>query len=156
MPSFVMTATLLWEVWEEEKVLLKFWIWENKSSSEKERDKWKLILPEKWLTILKLGKKRGLRGSKYLWTLLRHSFTSLIGLLRFAYCLTVSLDIATLYMSQTSFGHISTNSSTILTVSIATKSPWKDLSINTSHVLRRSIKAKILGRSTGNHHSTVY
>ena len=99
MPLSVMTATLLWKVWEEEKVLLRFWIWENKTSSEKERDKWKLILPEKWLTILELRGKKGLRGSKHLWTLLRHLFTSLIGLLRFAYCLTVSLDVATLYKS---------------------------------------------------------
>ena len=59
-------------------------------------------------------------------------------------------------MSQTSFGHISINSSSILTVSMATKSPWKDLSIDTSHVSRRSIMAEILGRSTGNHHSTIY
>jgi len=93
------TTMLLWEVWEEEKVLLRFWIWENKLSSEKERDKWKLILPGKWLTILELGEKKKLRESKHLWILLRHSFTSLIGLLRFAYCLTVSLDVATLYKS---------------------------------------------------------
>jgi len=37
------------------------------------------------------------------------------------------------HLSQTSFGHISTNSLTILTVSMATESPWKDLSIDTSH-----------------------
>jgi len=59
-------------------------------------------------------------------------------------------------LSQTSFSHISINSSSILTVSMATESPWKDLLIDTSHVLRRSIMAKILGRSTGNHHGTVY
>jgi len=62
----------------------------------------------------------------------------------------------TIFMSQTSFGHISINSPSILTVSMATKSPWKDLSIDTSHVSRRSIMAEILGRSTGNHHGTVY
>ena len=59
-------------------------------------------------------------------------------------------------VSQTSFGHISINSPSILTVSMATESPWKDLSIGTSHVSRRSVMAEILGRSTSNHHSTVY
>ena len=59
-------------------------------------------------------------------------------------------------VSQTSFGHISINSSSILTVSMATESPWKDLSIGTSHVSRQSIMAEILGRSTGNHHGTIY
>ena len=61
-----------------------------------------------------------------------------------------------LNVSQTSFGHISINSSSILTVSMATESPWKDLSIGTSHISRRSVMAEILGRSTGNHHGTVY
>jgi len=59
-------------------------------------------------------------------------------------------------LSQTSFGHISISSSMILTVSMAPKSPWKDLSIDTSHVLKQLIMAKILGRSTGNHYSTIY
>jgi len=59
-------------------------------------------------------------------------------------------------MSQTSFGHISINSSTIFMVSMATESPQKELSINASHILRQSILAKILSRSTGNHHVTVY
>jgi len=59
-------------------------------------------------------------------------------------------------VSQTSFGHIPTNSPSILMVSMATESLWKDLSIGTSHVSRRSIMAEILGRSTGNHHGTVY
>jgi len=59
-------------------------------------------------------------------------------------------------LSQTSFGHISINSPSILTVSMATESPWKDLSIGTSHVSRRSIMTEILGRSTGNHYGTVY
>ena len=63
---------------------------------------------------------------------------------------------STEYLSQTSFGHISINSQSILTVSMATESPWKDLSIGTSHVSRRSVTAEILGRSTGNHHGTVY
>ena len=57
---------------------------------------------------------------------------------------------------QTSFSHISINSSSILTVSMAMESPWKDLSIDTSHVSRQSIMAEILGRSTGNHYGTVY
>ena len=59
-------------------------------------------------------------------------------------------------LSQTSFGHISINSSMILTVLRATESPQKDLSINTSHISRKSIMAEILSRSTGNHHVTVY
>ena len=59
-------------------------------------------------------------------------------------------------MLQTSFGHISINSSTILIVLIAPKSPQKDLSIDTSHILRHSIMAEILGRSIDNHHGTVY
>ena len=61
-----------------------------------------------------------------------------------------------IWLSQTSFGHISINSPLILTASMATESPWKDLSIGTSHVSRQSIMAEILGRSTGNHHGTVY
>ena len=59
-------------------------------------------------------------------------------------------------MSQTLFGHISINSSMILMVLIAKESPQKDLSINVSHVLRQSILAEILGRSTSNYHSTIY
>ena len=61
-----------------------------------------------------------------------------------------------LRISQTSFSHISINSLTIPTVLMATGSPWKDLSIDTSHVLKQSVMAKILGRSTGNHHGTIY
>jgi len=49
-------------------------------------------------------------------------------------------------MSQTSFGHISINSLTIHTVSMAPESPQKGLSIDTSHVSKKSIIAKILGR----------
>jgi len=59
-------------------------------------------------------------------------------------------------LSQTSFGHISINSLMILTVSKATKSPQKDLSIDASHISRRSIMAKILSRLTGNYYVTVY
>ena len=53
-------------------------------------------------------------------------------------------------VSQTSFGHISTNSLTILTVLMATESPWKDLSIDTSYALKQSVLAEILGRLTSN------
>ena len=60
--------------------------------------------------------------------------------------------VCALFLSQTSFGHISINSSTILIVSTATKSPWKDLSINASYVSRQSILAEILGRSTDNYY----
>ena len=59
-------------------------------------------------------------------------------------------------LSQTSFSHISISSSTIPTVSTAPESPWKDLSIDTSHVSKQSVMAEILGRSTGNHHGIVY
>ena len=59
-------------------------------------------------------------------------------------------------MSQTSFGHISINSLIILTVLTAMESPQEDLSIDASHVSRRSILAEISGRSTSNHYSTVY
>jgi len=59
-------------------------------------------------------------------------------------------------LSQISFSHISINSSTILTVLMATKSPWIDFLINTSHISKWSILAKILGRSTGNYYSTIY
>jgi len=59
-------------------------------------------------------------------------------------------------VSQTSFSHISINSSMILTVSMATKSPQKDLLIDASHVLRQSILAEILSRSTGNYYVTIY
>ena len=59
-------------------------------------------------------------------------------------------------MSQTSFGHISINSLTILTALIAMESPWKYLLIDASHVLRQLILAEILGRSTSNYHGTIY
>jgi len=64
------------------------------------------------------------------------------------------LDITIL--SQTSFGHISINYLTILTVLMAMESPQKDLSINASHVSRQLILAEILSRSTGNHYVTIY
>jgi len=44
----------------------------------------------------------------------------------------------------------------ILTVSMATESPWEDLLIDTSHVSKQSVLAEILGRSTGNHYGTIY
>ena len=59
-------------------------------------------------------------------------------------------------LSQTSFDHISINSSTILTALIAMESPQKDLSIDASHVSRQSVLAEILSRSTSNHYVTVY
>jgi len=59
-------------------------------------------------------------------------------------------------LSQTSFSHISINSSMIPTVLMATESPQKDLLINASHVSGQSVLAKILSRSTGNNHVTVY
>ena len=59
-------------------------------------------------------------------------------------------------LSQTSFKPISTNSSTILIVSTAMESPYKDFSINTSHISRQSILAKISGRSVDNHYGTIY
>ena len=52
-------------------------------------------------------------------------------------------------MSQTSFGHISISSLTIPTVLTTPESPWKYLSINTSHIPKQSVMAEILGRSTG-------
>ena len=65
-------------------------------------------------------------------------------------------DKTEIKVSQTLFGHISISSLMIPTVSTAPKSPWKDLSIDTSHVSKQSVIAKILGRSTGNHYGTVY
>jgi len=41
-------------------------------------------------------------------------------------------------------------------VLMAMESPQKDLSIDASHVSRQLILAEISGRSTSNHHSTVY
>jgi len=70
--------------------------------------------------------------------------------------ITAGLSQETDVLSQTSFGHISINSSLILTVSMAMESPWKDLSIDTSHASKQSVLAEILGRSTGNHYGTVY
>ena len=55
-------------------------------------------------------------------------------------------------LSQTSFSHISINSSTILMVLKATESPQKDLLIIASYISRQSILAEILSRSTGNCH----
>jgi len=39
---------------------------------------------------------------------------------------------------------------------MAIKSPYKDLSIDASHISRQSILAKILGRSIGDYYNTVY
>jgi len=41
-------------------------------------------------------------------------------------------------------------------VLMAMESPWKDLLIDTSYILKQSVLAKILGKSTGNHYGTVY
>ena len=59
-------------------------------------------------------------------------------------------------MSQTSFDYISTNFLTILMVSMVLESPKKEILINTSHILRQSILAKLLSKSVGNHHGTTY
>ena len=59
-------------------------------------------------------------------------------------------------VSQTSFSYIFINSLMILTVLKAPESPWKKILINTSHISKQSIIAEILGRSTGNHHGTIY
>jgi len=59
-------------------------------------------------------------------------------------------------LSQTLFGPISINSSIIFTVLIATRSPWKDFSINTSYILGQLILAEISGKSIGNYHGTIY
>jgi len=59
-------------------------------------------------------------------------------------------------ISQTSFSHISINSSTILMVLKATTSPQKDLLIDASHVSRQSIMAEISSRSTSNYYVTIY
>jgi len=69
---------------------------------------------------------------------------------------SIELEPRERVMSQTSFGHISTKSSTIPMVLMATESPHKDLSIDVSYVLRQSILAKILSKSTGNHYVTIY
>jgi len=65
-------------------------------------------------------------------------------------------DKTEIKVSQTSFGHISISSLTIHTVLTAPKSPWKDLLINTSHVLKQLVTTKILDRSTDNYYGTIY
>jgi len=64
--------------------------------------------------------------------------------------------IYSIIILQTSFSHISINSSMILTVSKAIESPQKDLLIDASHVSRQLILAKILSRSTSNYYVTIY
>jgi len=39
---------------------------------------------------------------------------------------------------------------------MALESPQKDLLINTSYILRQLVMVKILSRSTGNYHVTIY
>jgi len=71
--------------------------------------------------------------------------------------ISTSIDFSyTSVLSQTSFGHISINSLTILMVSKAMESPQKDLLIDASYISRQSIMAKILSRSTDNHYVTIY
>jgi len=59
-------------------------------------------------------------------------------------------------MSQTSFGHISINSSTISMVLMVPKSPYENLLIDISHVLRQSILAEISGKLVDNYYGTIY
>ena len=70
--------------------------------------------------------------------------------------LSIELKLRERVMSQTLFSHISINSSTLFSVSMTTESLQKDLLIDASHVLRRSVVAEILNRSTDNHHVTIY
>jgi len=57
---------------------------------------------------------------------------------------------------QTSFGYISINSLMISMVLMVLESPWKDLPLDTSHVSRQSILAKLLSKSIDNYHGTTY
>jgi len=41
-------------------------------------------------------------------------------------------------------------------VLMATESPWKDFLIDAGYVSRQLVLAKILSRSTGNYHITIY
>ena len=95
--SSAMTAVLLEEIWDDLKVWLRLWRYWYKFLSDKEEREWKLILPEKWLTTLEPGEKRGWKGLKQFLMLLRHSLTSLMGLLRLAYCFMVSLEVTALW-----------------------------------------------------------
>jgi len=67
------------------------------SSSEEVRGEWKVILLEKWSTTHIPGENKGWVGSKQEVTSFRHSLTSLIGLLSFACCLSVRLDVTNLW-----------------------------------------------------------
>ena len=39
---------------------------------------------------------------------------------------------------------------------MAMESPWKDLSTDTSHVLKQSILTELLSKLVGNHYGTTY
>ena len=97
MPPSAMIAILLWFTWDDLKVRLRLWKCWWRSLSEEEEGEWKLNLLEKWSTIWEPGEKRGWRELKQLLTLLRYSLTSLIGLLRLAYCFIVSLEVVVLW-----------------------------------------------------------
>jgi len=91
-----MMVVLKKEVWDDLKAWLRFWRCWKRSSSDEEEGEWKLILLEKWSTTLEPGEKRGNVGLKQFLMLSRHLLTSLIGLLRLAHCLFVSLEVVTL------------------------------------------------------------
>ena len=63
--------------------------------------------------------------------------------------LTVKIYMCTFLPLFIPLKNISINSSMFLMISMASKSPWKDIFINTSYILRQSIMAKISGRSVG-------
>jgi len=66
------------------------------SLSEEKRGKWKTILLEKWLTTLELGEERVWVRLKHEIILLRCLLMFLIGLLSFAYCLAIRLEVTNL------------------------------------------------------------
>ena len=95
-PPSVMTVVLKEEVWDDLKVWLRFWRYWKRSSSNEEEGEWKLILLEKWSTTLEPREKRGNVELKQFLILSRRLLTSLMGLLRLAHCLFVSLEVVTL------------------------------------------------------------
>jgi len=44
----------------------------------------------------------------------------------------------------------------ILTVLMALEDPWKDLFIDTSHISKRSVLAKLLSKLVDNYYGTTY
>ena len=95
-PSMIM-AMLHSDFWDALKVWLRFCRCWYRSSSDEEREEWKLILWEKWSTTLEPGEKRGWRGLKQFLTPLRYSLVSLMGLLRLICCLDMSLEVDVLW-----------------------------------------------------------